>query len=79
MLLPRAAVDLGRALPAAGTVPPAKGLGRRALRAADGKKIKEKIVSYPSVQLHIDGKWRPAATGRTLVVINPGETFAAEL
>ncbi len=28
-------------------------------------------MSYPSVQLHIDGKWRPATTGRTLKVINP--------
>ncbi len=28
-------------------------------------------MSYPSVQMHIDGKWRPAATGRTLTVINP--------
>ena len=28
-------------------------------------------MSYPSVQMHINGKWRPAATGRTLHVINP--------
>ncbi|MDN3278555.1 NAD-dependent succinate-semialdehyde dehydrogenase [Frankia sp. RB7] len=28
-------------------------------------------MSYPSVQLHIDGKWRAASTGRTLKVINP--------
>ena len=28
-------------------------------------------MNYPSVQLHIDGKWRPATTGRTLKVINP--------
>ena len=28
-------------------------------------------MSYPSVQLHINGKWRPATGGRTLVVINP--------
>src|ERR1700744_4481916 len=28
-------------------------------------------MSYPSVQLHINGKWRPATGGRTLGVINP--------
>jgi succinate-semialdehyde dehydrogenase/glutarate-semialdehyde dehydrogenase len=28
-------------------------------------------MSYPSVQLHINGKWRPATSGRSLVVINP--------
>jgi succinate-semialdehyde dehydrogenase/glutarate-semialdehyde dehydrogenase len=28
-------------------------------------------MSYPSVQMHINGKWRPAASGRTLHVINP--------
>jgi succinate-semialdehyde dehydrogenase/glutarate-semialdehyde dehydrogenase len=28
-------------------------------------------MSYPSVQMHINGKWRPAVSGRTLHVINP--------
>jgi len=26
---------------------------------------------YPSVQLHIDGQWTGAASGRTLEVLNP--------
>jgi succinate-semialdehyde dehydrogenase/glutarate-semialdehyde dehydrogenase len=28
-------------------------------------------MSYPNVQLYIDGKWRPASGNRTLAVINP--------
>jgi succinate-semialdehyde dehydrogenase/glutarate-semialdehyde dehydrogenase len=28
-------------------------------------------MNYPNVQLYIDGKWRPAASGRTIPVINP--------
>ena len=28
-------------------------------------------MSYPNVQLFIDGKWRPAASGKTIPVINP--------
>ena len=28
-------------------------------------------MNYPNVQLFIDGKWRPAASGRTIPVINP--------
>jgi succinate-semialdehyde dehydrogenase/glutarate-semialdehyde dehydrogenase len=28
-------------------------------------------MNYPNVQLFIDGKWRPAASGRTMPVINP--------
>jgi succinate-semialdehyde dehydrogenase/glutarate-semialdehyde dehydrogenase len=28
-------------------------------------------MSYPNVQLYIDGKWRAAASGRTIPVINP--------
>lgn len=28
-------------------------------------------MTYPDVQLHIDGKWRPAGSGRTIPVINP--------
>lgn len=29
------------------------------------------MASYPNVQLHIDGKWRDAAGGRSIPVINP--------
>jgi len=28
-------------------------------------------MSYPNVQLFIDGKWRPAASGKTIPVLNP--------
>src|SRR5580698_8507524 len=28
-------------------------------------------MSYPNVELFIDGKWRPAASGKTIPVINP--------
>jgi len=28
-------------------------------------------MNYPNVQLFIDGKWRPAASGRTIPVLNP--------
>src|ERR1700752_1178930 len=28
-------------------------------------------MNYPSVQLFIDGKWRPAASGKTIPVLNP--------
>jgi len=28
-------------------------------------------MNYPNVQLYIDGKWRPAASGRTIPVLNP--------
>jgi succinate-semialdehyde dehydrogenase / glutarate-semialdehyde dehydrogenase len=28
-------------------------------------------MTYPNVQLFIDGKWRPAASGKTIPVINP--------
>src|SRR6202035_5014755 len=28
-------------------------------------------MNYPNVQLFIDGKWRPAASGKTIPVINP--------
>lgn len=28
-------------------------------------------MNYPNVQLYIDGKWRPAASGRTIPVVNP--------
>ncbi len=28
-------------------------------------------MSYPNVQLLIDGKWRPAASGKTIPVVNP--------
>jgi len=28
-------------------------------------------VTYPDVLLHIDGKWRPANSGRTIPVVNP--------
>jgi succinate-semialdehyde dehydrogenase/glutarate-semialdehyde dehydrogenase len=28
-------------------------------------------MKYPNVQLFIDGKWRPAASGRTIPVLNP--------
>src|ERR1700745_128305 len=28
-------------------------------------------MTYPNVQLYIDGKWRPAASGKTIPVINP--------
>src|SRR6201996_2626691 len=28
-------------------------------------------MNYPNVQLYIDGKWRPAASGKTIPVINP--------
>lgn len=28
-------------------------------------------MAYPNVQLHINGEWRPARSGRTLPVINP--------
>src|ERR1700733_1294478 len=28
-------------------------------------------MNYPNVQLYIDGKWRPAASGKTIPVLNP--------
>src|ERR1700759_2298549 len=28
-------------------------------------------MNYPNVQLFIDGKWRPAASGKTIPVLNP--------
>src|ERR1700742_890252 len=28
-------------------------------------------MTYPNVQLYIDGKWRPAASGKTIPVLNP--------
>jgi succinate-semialdehyde dehydrogenase/glutarate-semialdehyde dehydrogenase len=28
-------------------------------------------VTYPNVELHIDGKWRPSASGKTIPVLNP--------
>ena len=28
-------------------------------------------MTYPNVQLFIDGKWRPAASGKTIPVLNP--------
>ncbi len=28
-------------------------------------------MTYPNVELFIDGKWRPAASGKTIPVINP--------
>jgi succinate-semialdehyde dehydrogenase/glutarate-semialdehyde dehydrogenase len=28
-------------------------------------------MKYPNVQLYIDGKWRPAASGKTIPVLNP--------
>src|SRR3978361_973807 len=28
-------------------------------------------MNYPNVQLFIDGKWRPAASGKTIQVLNP--------
>src|SRR5579863_1618141 len=28
-------------------------------------------MTYPNVQLYIDGKWRPAASGKTIPVVNP--------
>jgi succinate-semialdehyde dehydrogenase / glutarate-semialdehyde dehydrogenase len=28
-------------------------------------------MTYPNVQLYIDGQWRDAADGRTLAVFNP--------
>ena len=31
----------------------------------------ENKMDYPNVQLLIDGKWRPAASGKTIPVINP--------
>src|SRR6202012_2238742 len=31
----------------------------------------ENDMSYPNVQLYIDGKWRAAASGKTIPVINP--------
>ncbi len=36
-------------------------------------------MSYPNVRLFIDGKWRPAASGKTIPVINPAteETLGA--
>src|ERR1700733_7037972 len=27
-------------------------------------------MNYPNVQLYIDGKWRPAASGKTIPVLN---------
>ncbi len=29
------------------------------------------MAAYPNVQLHIDGRWRPAEGNRTLPVLNP--------
>ena len=29
------------------------------------------MMTYPNVQLYIDGKWRAAGSGRTIPVINP--------
>src|SRR5271168_954307 len=31
----------------------------------------ESKMDYPNVQLLIDGKWRPAASGKTIPVLNP--------
>ena len=28
-------------------------------------------MNYPNVQLFVDGKWRPAASGKTIPVLNP--------
>src|SRR6201995_4959029 len=28
-------------------------------------------MNYPNVQLFIDGKWRPAASGKTIPILNP--------
>lgn len=28
-------------------------------------------MTYPNVNLHIDGKWRPSHSGRTITVLNP--------
>lgn len=28
-------------------------------------------VTYPNVELHIDGKWRPSASGQTIPILNP--------
>jgi succinate-semialdehyde dehydrogenase / glutarate-semialdehyde dehydrogenase len=32
---------------------------------------REKKMNYPNVQLYIDGKWRAAASGKTIPVLNP--------
>jgi succinate-semialdehyde dehydrogenase/glutarate-semialdehyde dehydrogenase len=40
-------------------------------RAAEERPQGEIDMSYPNVQLYIDGKWRAAASGRTIPVINP--------
>src|SRR3984957_9856314 len=38
---------------------------RRRSREGDSR------MNYPNVQLFIDGKWRPAASGKTIPVLNP--------
>src|SRR3954465_13539890 len=43
---------------------PAEGRGRRAAQ-------EETAMSYPSVQLYINGAWRAARSGKTGPVINP--------
>src|SRR6201994_2288433 len=40
---------------------------RRSLQIPTG----DSRMTYPNVQLYIDGKWRPAASGKTIPVLNP--------
>src|ERR1700721_2039030 len=43
----------------------------RARRSKPLRTAEKTTMDYPNVQLLIDGKWRPAASGKTIPVLNP--------